>query len=219
MSGKYEALIKEGLDAMQLSFSAEQLQQLERYIAEVELFNPIYKLVGAEGDDLVIRHIFDSLSAVGKIGEFARQYETPSFADLGSGAGLPGIPLAIALNAYPFTLVERMERRVNFLRNALVATGLSERVQIAAQDLKQVRQYFDVITFRAFRPLVEILDDVAPILSDGGLVCAYKGIGEQVESELIQVASQCKSRWSAEVFPLTVPHLDANRTLCVLTKI
>lgn len=112
-----------------------------------------------------------------------------------------------------------MERRVNFLRNALVATGLSERVQIVSQDLKQVRQKFDVITFRAFRPLVEILDLVEPILNDGGVVCAYKGVLDQVEAELDQVASQCKSRWSAQFIPLTVPQLDANRTLCVLTKI
>ncbi len=152
MSGKYAALIEEGLEAMHLSFSSEQMQQLQRYIAEVELFNPVYKLVGAEGNDLVIRHIFDSLSAVGKISELARKYESPSFADLGSGgAGLPGgIPLSIALKDYSFTLVERMERRVNFLRNALVATGLFPRVQIISQDLKQVRQKFDVITFRLF---------------------------------------------------------------------
>ncbi len=219
MSGKYRILIEEGLNAMQLSFSSEQMQQLERYIAEVELFNPVYKLVGAEGNDLVIRHIFDSLAAVGKISDLARKYENPSFADLGSGAGLPGIPLSIALKDYSFTLVERMERRVNFLRNALVATSLSQRVQIVSEDLKQVRQQFDVITFRAFRPLVEILDDVDSILHTGGVVCAYKGLVEQVETELNQVATQCKSCWSAEFIPLTVPHLDANRTLCVLTKI
>jgi 16S rRNA (guanine527-N7)-methyltransferase len=168
---------------------------------------------------LVIRHIFDSLAAVSPIREIAGQYENPCFADLGSGAGLPGIPLAIALGTYSFTLVERMERRVNFLRNALVATGLSERVQIVSQDLKQVRRRFDVITFRAFRPLVEILDLVEPILNAGGVVCAYKGVPGQVETELGQVASQCRSRWSAQFIPLTVPRLDANRTLCVLTKI
>lgn len=204
---------------MQLVWSDEQLLQLQRYIAEVELFNPVYKLVGAEGEALVIRHIFDSLAAVSPIREIAGQYENPCFADLGSGAGLPGIPLAIALGTYSFTLVERMERRVNFLRNALVATGLSERVQIVSQDLKQVRRRFDVITFRAFRPLVEILDLVEPILNAGGVVCAYKGVPGQVETELGQVASQCRSRWSAQFIPLTVPRLDANRTLCVLTKI
>jgi 16S rRNA (guanine527-N7)-methyltransferase len=219
VSGKYAALIQEGLDAMQLVWSDEQLLQLQRYIAEVELFNPVYKWVGAEGEALVIRHIFDSLAAVSPIREIAGQYENPCFADLGSGAGLPGIPLAIALGTYSFTLVERMERRVNFLRNALVATGLSERVQIVSQDLKQVRRRFDVITFRAFRPLVEILDLVEPILNAGGVVCAYKGVPGQVETELGQVASQCRSRWSAQFIPLTVPRLDANRTLCVLTKI
>ncbi len=204
---------------MHLSFSSEQMQQLQRYIAEVELFNPVYKLVGAEGNDLVIRHIFDSLSAVGKISELARKYESPSFADLGSGAGLPGIPLSIALKDYSFTLVERMERRVNFFAkcpcsNRSFPSGTDYLPGLEA-GTPEVRCNY----VQAFRPLVEILDDVDPILSDGGVICAYKGVAEQVETELIQVSSQCKSQWSAEFIPLAVPQLDANRTLCVLTKI
>ncbi|MGH0052564.1 MAG: 16S rRNA (guanine(527)-N(7))-methyltransferase RsmG [Sphaerochaetaceae bacterium] len=219
MGGNYTTLIKEGLKALQLSFSSRQMQQLERYIAELELFNPVYKLVGAEGRELVIRHILDSLAAAKKIGELSGEYRKPLLADLGSGAGLPGIPLAIALQGYSFTLVERMTRRVDFLRNALVATGLSERVSIASWDIRQVRQQFDLITFRAFRPLVEILDDVAPILQEGGVICAYKGVAEQVKAELSQVEKQCKSHWSAEFFDLSVPMLDAKRTLCLLRKI
>ncbi|MGE4453235.1 MAG: 16S rRNA (guanine(527)-N(7))-methyltransferase RsmG [Sphaerochaeta sp.] len=219
MKGKYSSLLEGGLAEMDLSFSSHQMQQMERYIAELELFNPVYKLVGAEGEELVIRHIFDSLSAVGKIRELASSYQDPSFADLGSGAGLPGVPLAIALEDTSFALVERMERRVNFLRNALVATELSQRVSIIPKDIKHVRQCFDFITFRAFRPLVDILDEVAPLLTEGGTVCAYKGIEEQVEGELLLVEKQCKQKWSAELFSLSVPQLDANRTLCVLTKI
>ncbi len=219
MSAKYSSLLETGIAEMNLSFSSHQMQQMERYIAELELFNPIYKLVGAEGEELVIRHIFDSLSAAGKIRELASSYQEPSLADLGSGAGLPGIPLAIALDTYSFTLVERMERRVNFLRNALVATDLSQRVSLLPLDIKHIHQSFDLITFRAFRPLVDILDAVAPLLKEGGVVCAYKGIPEQVEDELLLVEKQCKQRWGADLFNLSVPRLDANRTLCVLTKI
>jgi len=82
-----------------------------------------------------------------------------------------------------------------------------------------VRQQFDVVTFRAFRPLVEILDLVAPIVVDGGWVCAYKGQRTQVEEELRAVERQCKSRWQGEIRDIVVPRLDAERTLCLLQKI
>jgi len=217
--GKYEALLCEGLQGMGLELDAMQLGQLERYIAEIELFNPVYKLVGASGEELVIKHILDSLSAAQEIGALAASIPSCRIADLGSGAGLPGIPLAIALPSVPFTLVERMGRRVDFLRNALLACSLHQRVSVYDRDLKEVKGSFDLITFRAFHPLYDILDLVSPILSERGYVCAYKAQLDQVEAELEQVTRICKSRWKAKLIPLTVPKLDAQRMLCVLQKI
>ena len=219
MSGKYRALLEESLDSMQLPMQEEQLDQLQDYIAELELFNPVYKLVGAEGEQLVIRHILDSLSGATTIAKLANKIENCSIADLGSGAGLPGIPLAIAMGDYPFSLIERMGRRVAFLRNALLRTRLSNRVQIIDCDLKEVKQQFDLITFRAFHPLADILDLVSTVLKDEGMVCAYKAGLAQVESELLQVENVCKSKWKAEFVELSVPHLDAQRSLCLLQKI
>lgn len=215
----YNALIREGLSSLSLDLDGEQVGQLERYIAEIERFNPVYKLVAAEGEELVIRHIFDSLSAKATIEALLKGSGGSRIADLGSGAGLPGIPLAIALPDATVALVERMQRRVGFLRSALVATHLGPRVEIIDRDLKEVRQQFDVVTFRAFRPLVEILDLVAPIVADGGWVCAYKGQREQVEEELRAVERQCKSCWQGEIREIVVPRLNAERTLCLLQKI
>ncbi len=219
MASKYRALLEDGIGQLGLDFSLQQYEQLELYISEIELFNPIYKLVGASGDELVKRHIFDCLAGVSPIGNLAAQFGTARIADLGSGAGLPGIPLAIALVNHSFTLVERMGRRVDFLRNALVRTALASRVAVFDQDLKQVHSQYDIVTFRAFHPLVDILDDVAPVLSPGGVVCAYKAQPELVQQELRHVEEQCKDRWSCEMVPLTVPYLAANRMLCLMQKI
>lgn len=216
--GMYDALIASSLAQLHLEFDAEQLEQLNSYIAEIELWNPVYKLVGASGEELITKHIIDSLSAVDHIKGLLQDYEHPVLADLGSGAGLPGIPLAIALKGYSFTLVERMGRRVGFLNNALARCGLGDRVTVYDKDLSQVKGTFDLITFRAFHPLYDILDQVAPILSPQGVVCAYKGQMDSLVKELEQVRTSCKSSWVEKTENLVVPYLDAQRLLCILKK-
>ena len=218
--GKYDALLASSLQELGIVFDSTQMAQLNAYIAELELWNPTYKLVGAHGNDLITKHIIDSLSAVPVIQEHLEAIGSDAtIADLGSGAGLPGIPLAIALKEYHVTLVERMERRVGFLRNALAACRLTGRVEVLDKDLKDVSQSFDLITFRAFRPLSDILDLVSPILSPGGVVCAYKGQAEALAGELEKVQAQCTSKWSYTNHDLIVPNLDAERVLCLLKKI
>ncbi|MDR2054179.1 MAG: class I SAM-dependent methyltransferase, partial [Treponema sp.] len=98
---------------------------LEKYIAEIELFNEAYGLVSARGrGELVTRHILDSLAPLGIIARALAGIEAPAIADAGSGAGLPGIPLAICLPSARVTLIERMGRRAGFLRNTLAILGL-----------------------------------------------------------------------------------------------
>lgn len=218
MNGPYRTLLQESLRSMDIPYEAVQLDQLQAYIAEIELFNPVYKLVAAQKEELVIRHILDSLAAYPTIKALCDMVKPCEIADLGSGAGLPGIPLAIMLSECPFSLVERMGRRVDFLGNALVRTNLTDRVNIIDCDLRQVRQQFSIVTFRAFHPLVDILDLVAPILRDDGYVCAYKAGVAQVEMELQEVQNVCKSSWKSEFVTLKVPHLDAKRSLCLLQK-
>lgn len=217
--GKYDALLASSLQELGLAFDGTQMTQLNAYIAELELWNPIYKLVGAQGDALITKHIVDSLSAAPVMLKLLQSYGSDAkIADLGSGAGLPGIPLAIALKDYHFTLVERMERRVGFLRNALAICRLTGRVEVLDQDLKEVSQRFELITFRAFRPLYDILDLVKPILADDGVVCAYKAQEESLSEELEKVSSQCLSKWTHSEVPLVVPNLEAERMLCLLKK-
>ena len=216
---RYDRLLDEGLARLGLSFDSEQRTQLDAYIAELELFNPVYKLVGAEGEELVINHIFDSLAGVKTIEEIIKGYDRPTLADLGSGAGLPGIPLAIGLRNLDVVLVERMGRRADFLRTALVATSLHRRVSIIDRDIMEVNERFEVLTFRAFRPLAEILDSVAPLLKESGVVVAYKGLRANVEEELQEVKKKVASQWEEELIDLNVPFLERSRMLCLLRKI
>ena len=193
------------------------LKRLTRLFDEIELFNPVYSLVNAQGEDLVVRHILDCLAPV-PLMKAAAPEGLGEMADLGSGSGLPGLVLASALEDSRFSLVERMGRRAGFLRNTVAAMGLSDRVSVVQKDLSMVHDSYDALTFRAFRPFKDIISDLDRILRPGGFIFAYKSSDENIREELDVVSSYAGSRFSCDVMDYGVPFLDARRRLLVLRR-
>jgi 16S rRNA (guanine527-N7)-methyltransferase len=191
---------------------------LNNYIEEIELFNPAYGLVGAGGRrELVVKHILDSLAPLGLIRrllEGAREGAAPALADVGSGAGLPGIPLAIALPEHPVALIERKGRRAAFLRNTQAVLALPN-ITVEEGPMEQAPPgRFRVVTFRAFRPLDRrLLKGLFRLLDPRGVLAAYKGRPAAVEAELAPLAADAGA-W--EVLPVTVPFLEEERRLVVI---
>jgi 16S rRNA (guanine527-N7)-methyltransferase len=132
----------------------EVFSLLSRYIVEIESHNPALSLVGTnDRQELIVRHILDSLAPLGIMSRkfsIDRQF---SIADVGSGAGLPGIPLAIVLPDTEITLIERKGRRAGFLRSMQAALSLSNVLVEEAEMEKAKPGRFALVTFRAFRPL------------------------------------------------------------------
>jgi 16S rRNA (guanine527-N7)-methyltransferase len=190
------------------------LSLLNKYIEEIERFNPSLSLVGAtERRDLVIRHILDSLAPLGILRRLVRLTSLQA-ADVGSGAGLPGIPLAIAMPDCFFTLIERKTRRAEFLRNTLPVLGLPNAKVEEREMEKAPRFRFGIITFRAFHPLEPaILKKLFRLLISGGVLAAYKGRQEKIAVEMGAV-SDLTASW--EVIPCPVPFLDEERHLVVI---
>jgi 16S rRNA (guanine527-N7)-methyltransferase len=199
--------------------------RLDRYAGEIERFNPLYGLVKVrDRKELVIRHIFDSLAPLEHIaalletaGPESASAAPPVLADAGSGAGLPGIPLAICLSGVRVTLIERMGRRVNFLRNTLAVLGLSS-VTVEETEMERAGPgRFGVVAFRAFHPLERtLLDKLSRLLlpagpaGPAGVLAAYKGRREKLAAEL--EAAAC----AAEIIPLSVPFLNEERHLALI---
>jgi 16S rRNA (guanine527-N7)-methyltransferase len=194
----------------------EKLAKLCRYIEEIELFNPAYGLVGTNNtEELIIKHILDSLAPLGIIAETLNQFDNPLLADAGSGAGLPGIPLAICLDQ-PFTLIERMGRRAGFLRNTLAVLGL-DNTEVEEKDVEKARpNRYSLITFRAFRPLdTAMLKTLFKLLVPGGVLAAYKGKAEKIDEEMSAIESLCGG-WKS--YQTAVPFLDEERHLVIIKK-
>ena len=185
-------MLKQGLE--ELGFSAEIIERvlpkLNSYINELELFNSAYDLVGADThQDIVVRHILDSLAPYSHLQNLisqARQNSTEQIeiADVGTGGGLPGIPLAIVFDDVHFTLVERMSKRCVFLENCRAVLQL-ENVTVKTLEAERVPQNsFDIVVFRAFRPLEKkMIRVLLRILKPNGKLAAYKAKMEKIQAE------------------------------------
>lgn len=210
-----ESLLESGLAQLGITASVEQLESVRSYLSEIELWNPRAGLVNAAGEDLLVRHLFDSLGALQAIRDLPHR----TIADVGSGAGFPGIPLAIFLPDSRVSLIERSKRRCAFLRNVVALTGLRDRVAIVEGDLPGVRDRFDIVTFRAVGSLAEMLPGLAAIARPGGAVVAYKGRQDVVAREVAEATARV-GRLSGEgcvkIVPLEVPGLAEERTLVVI---
>lgn len=205
-----------GLEKLNITLTDDQISKINKYVNEINLFNPTFKLVGVENEDeLIIKHVFDSLSGVNLIEKELN--EDSVIADLGSGAGLPGIILAIAFPNNKVKLVERMKRRVDFLNNVKLVCKLSN-VEIISTDIKDVKQKFDIITMRAFHPLYDIINDVDKILSTSGKIFAYKGQRKTTNEELVKTNQVANKTWKAEIIDLDVPYMKEERVMCTLER-
>ncbi len=202
--------IEAGLAQMGLSGDSAKLKLLDRYIKEIELWNPRYGLVNAEGEELEVRHILDSLAAV----TLLQKINPSTVADIGSGAGLPGIPLAIFLPDVSFDLVERSGRRVNFLRNAVLALGL-KNVHIKEIAMEELKDQYDVVTFRGFSPFNrELMVYLERIMTEQGKIIAYKGKLKQIREELSLLDQALQD--AVEILNVEVPFLKEERHLVTL---
>ena len=210
--------------------AAPLAEKMEAYIKEIILFNSAYNLTNtSDRDELVVRHIFDSLAAWGKIKSVVEPVETTGttaesliIADIGSGGGLPGIPLAAAFAAagidkVRFELVERMEKRCAFLENCAAILGLKNVTVVNSEAERVDAEAYDLITFRAFRPLdKKMTKTLLRIVKKGGCLCAYKAKAASIKEEMDGIAALVPQY---EVVPLAVPGLeDSERNLVVIRK-
>ena len=170
---------------------------LAAYVAELDRWNRVYGFVKADREQLVTHHVLDALTAVPIVRRLG-----PSVADFGSGAGLPAIPLAIALPQLTFTLIERSEKRRAFLSAVVAHLGLDNArvVEHAGGDR------FDLVTARAVAPLPELAaavagDRLAPRL------LAYAGTRAAIDAALRTLP------FPASVERVRVPGLAAERHL------
>jgi len=200
-------LLERGLEELGLS-DERRTEVLRVYIGEIERWNGVHNLVRAAGDELIIRHILDSLAPL----PLLRPLLPREIADVGSGAGFPGVPLAIWTPESRFYFIEKMGKRSGFLRNvkALCRLDNAEVIQRSVDDFDGT---VGLAVFRALGNFESYLPKIAGILEPGGIAAAYKGKRSTVEGELTRLPAE----WDLEALhQLSVPFLAEERHLLLL---
>ena len=164
-------------------------------------------------------HIADSLSVIGLLDgrELPR-----TIADVGSGAGFPGLPLAIALEGAAVDLIESTTRKCRFLERAAATLDLANTrvVRARAEDWAGAKgeERYDLVTARAVAPLATLLEYASPLLRPHGLLIAWKGARDEAEEEQAAAAAQALGMSLGGIYPVT-PFTDArHRYLHVFEK-
>lgn len=194
-----------GAQLEKLGIDPKYLPKLLAYAKELNMFNKAYDLVGADNiEDIFFKHILDSLAPYAQIKgiteKLAENIESSAVlqaADVGSGGGLPGIPLAIVFENVHFTLIERMSKRCAFLENCKLLLGLDNVEILKSEAEKAPKKAFDLVVFRAFRPLDEAMTKTLLALPrNTGLLAAYKAKKSKIDEEMKNISSLVP-KWQA----------------------
>jgi len=204
-------LIEEGLEQLGIPCSGSQMDKLNLYISELEMWNSRLNLVSSgDRQELEIRHILDCLAGLKMIEVLPGE----KVADVGSGAGLPGLLLAVFMLDRRFTLIERSGKKAGFLRTSSALLGLADRVSVADSDLNNISGKFDIVTLRAFREFGDFFGSLKKITAESGSIAAYKARRETIAHD-IKSAKLREDEYS--VYPLKVPFLAEPRHLVVIS--
>lgn len=172
-------------------------ETFERYAEILQSVAVERGLIGPrEGERIWDRHIYNCLPLITVLPASAR------VADIGSGAGLPGIVLALARPDISVVLVEPLERRAEFLREVIAELGLTN-LQVERKKALEFQGKFDVVTARAVAPMERLLAWSWHLLAPGGRILAMKG--ERAAEELAQTPISRYTGASAEVLDLSLP--------------
>lgn len=195
-----------GIAALGLDISAQAQQRMLDYLALVVKWNKAYNLTAVrEPDRMLTHHLLDSLAVLPHV-------RGPRVLDVGSGAGLPGIPLALARPDWQFTLLDSSHKKATFLRQAVIELKLANvDIQCTRVETWQTTQPFNTVVSRAFSDLPEFLLLAGRLCAQNGVVIAMKGI--YPHDELAQLPGNFRL---CGVVPLLVPGLGAERHAAVL---
>ena len=200
-----QRILADGITALGLNLSPQQQQQLLDYVGLLTKWNKAYNLTAVrEPAEMVVRHLLDSLSVLPHV-------QATEIIDVGTGPGIPGIPLAIALPSLKVTLLDSNGKKTRFARQAALELGLVN-VEVVQARAEQYRNASPQVISRAFASLPDMLDVAGHLLAPGGRMLAMKAALTDVEMAGVQAP------WQAQRIALKVPGLDERRQLIIVTR-
>lgn len=211
--GSAARTLQDGIRTLGLALGAREQTSLLAYLALIERWNRVYNLTAVRDPaQMLTQHLLDSLAILGPLQRHTDGAPT-AVLDVGSGAGLPGVVLAIAAPELQVACVDAVAKKAGFIRQAGAELGLVNLEALHARVETLAPRCWDVITSRAFASLADFVALTEAVLAPGGVWLAMKGKHPHVEIDALPSG--------VEVFhvePLQVPGLDAERCLVWLRR-
>ena len=179
------AILVEGAKSMGLDLLPRQVEALLLYISEFEKWNKAYNLSAVRDlEQMINRHLLDSLSVVNWLGQHS---ELKSIIDVGTGGGLPGIPLSIMFPERQWTLLDSNGKKMRFLFHIKTLLNL-QNVTVENRRVESFKpeKNFDAVISRAFASLQDMIENCRHLLTDNGIFLAMKGLFPQDEIDIIK---------------------------------
>lgn len=205
---QYRLRLLAAADSYGVRLDSSQVDKLLAYLQLLIKWNKTYNLTAIrEPDDMLNRHLIDSLS-------IAPYVEGDHVLDVGTGPGLPGIPLAIVIPEIAFQLLDSNVKKTRFLTQCKIELGLPN-IQISHSRVETARfaQNFDQIVSRAFTSLGNMVSLCQHLLADTGQFLAMKGVEPEEEAEAIPQSFKIE-----KTIQLNVPACEAQRHLIIIGK-
>lgn len=198
--------LQRGTEQLGIMLGLEAQEKLLDYLALLHKWNKVYNLTAIRDlQQMVSHHLLDSLAVMPHL--WAGRW-----LDVGCGAGLPGLVLAVAQPDWPFALLDSNSKKTGFVQQAVIELGLHNvSVHCERVEAWQTVERFDGIISRAFSELGEFLRNTRHLMAPPGRWAAMKGAPQQ---ELAGLPDRCRVE---RVIPLQVPGLDAARSLIIAT--
>jgi 16S rRNA (guanine527-N7)-methyltransferase len=201
--------LRAGLDELNIQLSDEQIEKLLTYVAELHRWNKAYNLTAIrDPEQMLYLHLLDSLAIMPFL-------EGENFADIGTGPGIPGIPLAIACPDKKFQLIDSNGKKTRFVFQTCLKLGLSnvKEKQTRVEQFEPISGGYDGVISRAFTSVPDMLDKCDHLVAENGSFYAMKG--KVPEDELSNLEKNYKVVACHE---LDVPGVDAERHLINIAK-
>lgn len=214
-------ILKKGIEDFGLVVNDKKLYNLRKYKEILIEWNKVMNLTGIENEkEVYIKHFLDSISAV------TNNYinDNISLIDVGTGAGFPGMPLKICLENLNLTLLDSLNKRINFLREVANELDLKdiEFIHGRAEDFgknEKYREKFDVATARAVAGLPILIEFCVPFVKVGGYFICLKGPNANLELEESKLAMETLGIKFVEKIDIKLPDLELNHNILIFQKI
>lgn len=202
-----EVVLEEGALVLGVQLTTGVRQRLLDYLDLIARWNRIYNLTAVrDPNEMLVQHVLDSLAVVAPLRR--RVAEGSTVLDVGSGAGLPGVVLAIAFPGLKISCVDAVDKKASFLRQVAAELELQNLEALHARVESLAPRRWDLITSRAFASLNRFCALTQPVLAHGGVWMAMKGRRPVEEIEALTSAINV-----FHVEPLQIPGLEAERCL------